>query len=76
MKTLTINEQEYTCIIQAYNTANRYLSGMKHKYGVLADEETNPAMKKTLLRNYEDVSAWLELSLQEVELLQRRWNEQ
>ena len=73
---MNINEQEYTNILQAYDTANRYLAGMKHKYGVLVDEETNPAIKQGLLERYEDVSAWLEMSLQEVELLQKRWNKE
>lgn len=73
---MEINEQEYTNILQAYNTANRYLAGMEHKYGVLADEETNPAIKQCLQKRYEDVSEWLKMSLQEVELLQKRWNEE
>lgn len=73
---MNINEQEYTNILQAYNTANKYLAGMKHKYGVLADEETNPAIKQGLQERYEDISAWLEMSLQEVELLQKRWSEE
>lgn len=73
---MKINEQEYTNILQAYNTANRYLAGMKHKYGVLADEETNPAIKQSLMERYKDVSEWLEMSLQEVELLIKRWDEE
>lgn len=72
---MTINEQEYTNILQAYDTANRYLSGMKHKYGVLAEEETNPAIKVGLQERYQDVSDWLEMSRQEVELLKKRWKE-
>ena len=72
-KTITINERDYANIMDAYNIATRYLSGMRHKYNVLADEETNKTLKKALRTDARDVSDWLESTQAACKELQRKW---